>query len=412
MGETRQNFKNADDWEKKYRPMMHGHGIRVRNNGTLFDRQGEDRKFVHRMEREFIWSVFHNGVLEYIQAGRHNDSNVVGYLITDNPVLFADLNSKFAIGYHAIDWNAFEHPSEPKLATEEVIDGGNVTVPVPEILAPAEQSAASVEKVEAEPACPEMAPGGEDKKSQVPAIGEKKDKAANPVMRLVGSFRRKTEDNRPIPASKAVEDPCAVPVSVPDAPTPQEPVPARVVAPLPPEMPPAVTTTPAPIPATAQAPRPARPAAAPKPKPRFARPKLSPLPFPQLAPLSTPGPDPLPTPPPKPVIVTAATVNIQVKPTLPQAKPPTATPAADPLPSPDTSAAAATAVQVRVRYLPIGTDAAKLDLQVYGPWPHATECKDCCGTGNFAGVIVGLIACECCEGRGWNPPADLVVSVK
>jgi hypothetical protein len=50
MSETREDFKDAADWEKKYRPIKRGNGTRLRNNGTLFDRQGDDRKFVNRME--------------------------------------------------------------------------------------------------------------------------------------------------------------------------------------------------------------------------------------------------------------------------------------------------------------------------------------------------------------------------
>ncbi len=415
MSKTRENFKDAADWEKKYRPIRHGTGTRVRSNGTLFDRQGEHRRFVITMEREFVWSVFHNGFFEYIQAGLHKDSDVVGYLVTDNPVLFADLASKFAIGYHMIDWPAFEHRGVLELATEEVLDIGDVTAVRQEIEVPGEQPAASVQKVEAELVGEEIASGCKDEKAPTYAIvpAKRKDRTPNSVKRLVGSFRRMTEERKPMLSRETVEEPRSVLAAAPETPVSPSPTLAPVSELLPPEMPPAITPTPA------QIPGPGRPTSVLRPKSRFARPrpKPAPQPFPQFAPPSTPAPDPQPTPKPTPVqVIVASSVSLRTKTIIPPATPPPPTPAADPLPLPDTSAAMAKALQVRVRYLPFGIDAAKLDQQVYGPWPNAIECKVCCGNGYFGGVVVGLIACDDCEGRGWNPPpgtpAELAVPVK
>ncbi len=155
----------------------------MRNNGTLFDRHGEDRKFVNRMEREFIWSVCHNGYFEYVQAGIHNDSNVIGYLVTDNPVLFADLNSKFAIGFPMIDWNTFERCGEPEVTSEANLDIGHVTSAAPEFETPAKQHAASVQKIETEPARAEIVSGGKEKKTKAPSPDKKKDRTPNSVKR-------------------------------------------------------------------------------------------------------------------------------------------------------------------------------------------------------------------------------------
>ncbi len=73
-------------------------------------------------------------------------------------------------------------------------------------------------------------------------------------------------------------------------------------------------------------------------------------------------------------------------------------------------------MQQKVRYLPFGIDASKLDRQVYGAWPNAIVCKDCGGTGYAARVVVGLIPCDECDGRGWNPPpgapSEITVSMK
>jgi len=438
MDETRQDFKDADDWAHKYRPIVHGLGIGLRSNGTLFDLQGEDRKFVNRMEREFIWSVFHNGSLEYIQAGRHNGSSVVGFLVTDNPVLFADLNSKFAIGPHAVDWNAFEQPGKQKPAAQETIDPGNVSPATPEIKALPEELPPIVDKLDADPARLEAVPVSNEQLAPAPGLKMEVSKTSNSMKRLFGSFRRKAVDNQKIPVGKPVEVPCTAPAVIApsdDLLAPPEPVPSPVMASLPPErqpyplpetapvpaadpvpvperglaspfpeMPPAIASATAPASDEKPIPKPARPVAVPRPRSRFARPKPVPQPFQQLAPSSTPAPDPLPTPIPIPVpAITAATILLKPKATIRVAAPPAPTPAADPLPSPDTSAAAK-AMQVRVRYLPIGPDAAKLDFQVYGPWPMTTDCKDCGATGYSAGIVIGLVPCEECEGRGWNPP--------
>jgi hypothetical protein len=413
MSETRENFKDAADWEKKYRPIRRGTGTRVRSNGTLFDRQGEHRRFVITMEREFVWSVFHNGFFEYIQAGLHKDSDVVGYLVTDNPVLFADLTSKFAIGYHMIDWTALAHRGEP--GCEEPMDLGDVSAVTRIIDAPSEMPAASVQKVEVELVCEEIASRSKDERPSThePVPGKRKDRTPNSVKRLVGSFRRKTEEKRPMSSRETVEEPRSVLAAAPETPVSPSPTLAPVSELLPPEMPLVITPTPA------QMPAPGRPTSVLRPKSRFARPrpKPAPLPFPQFAPPSTPAPDPQPTPKPTPVqVIVASSVSLKPKTIIPPATPPAHTPAADPLPLPDTSAATAMALQVRVRYLPFGIDAAKLDQQVYGPWPNAIECKVCGGSGYFGGVVVGLIACDDCEGRGWNPPpgtpAELVVPVK
>lgn len=435
MDETRQDFKDADDWAHKYRPIVHGLGIGLRSNGTLFDLQGEDRKFVNRMEREFIWSVFHNGSLEYIQAGRHHDSSVVGFLVTDNPVLFADLNFRFAIGPHAIDWNAFEQPAEQTPAAQATIDSSSFSPAAPEIKAPIEQPASNVYTLEADLARPEVVSVSNEELAPAPELKTKENKASNSMKRLLGSFRRKAVDNQNIPSSKPVEIPFNAPAVVAPPEIPPEPLPAPVMTSLPlgrqtcplpatapvlsvgpgpvperdfgnpfPEMPPAIASATAPASDGKPAPKPARPASIRRPRSRFARPKPVPQPFLQLAPSSTPAPDPLPTPIPIPVpAITAATILLKPKATIRITAAPAPTPAADPLPSPDTSAAAK-AMQVRVRYLPIGPDAAKLDLQVYGPWPMTTDCKDCGATGYSAGIVIGLVPCEGCEGRGWNPP--------
>jgi hypothetical protein len=352
------------------------------------------------MEREFVWSVFQNGDFEYIQAGRHNDSNVVGYLVTNDPVLFADLKSKFAIGSETFASKTFEQRGEAALATPEVLAIDEVTVAEPEIEIPVEQPAVSIQKLDAELACTEIASCGKEEKSptQEPSPDKKKNRTPNYMKRLVGSFRRKTEMTRPMPTSEAVEELCTAPVVVQVSPVLPEPIPATVAAPLSTEMPPSITPAPAPIPADTEASTPghlasslapempeviaatpvqkpthARQAPAPRSRSRFARPKAAPLPFPLLA--------------------------------------PSPTPAADPLPLPDTSVAAAKAAQVRVRYLPFGTDAAKLDRQVYGSWPNAVQCKDCGGTGYPSGVVVGLMPCDECDGRGWNPPMGAPIEI-
>jgi hypothetical protein len=56
-----------------------------------------------------------------------------------------------------------------------------------------------------------------------------------------------------------------------------------------------------------------------------------------------------------------------------------------------------------MRKLPVGRPDAEWDFKTYGIWPDATLCKGCGGSGHFAGVKIGLIECEDCEGRGWNP---------
>ena len=58
------------------------------------------------------------------------------------------------------------------------------------------------------------------------------------------------------------------------------------------------------------------------------------------------------------------------------------------------------------RTLPVGTPSACIDGQTFGPWPHAIECKDCIGTGNFYGNDEDddYLPCDECAGRGWNPP--------
>ncbi len=110
MLETKADFQSAEEWAFRYRPLKHGRGADECVGGTLFDVEGEDFKFVARMDKEFVWSLFNNGHFDYIENGLN--SGAIGYLVSDNPVRFAEISTKFAIGYDQIDWNAFERAQE------------------------------------------------------------------------------------------------------------------------------------------------------------------------------------------------------------------------------------------------------------------------------------------------------------
>ncbi len=129
MLETKSDFQSAEEWAIRYCPLKHRRGKSECVGGTLFDVGGEDLKFVTRMDKEFVWSVFNNGCFDYIENGL--DSGAIGYLVSDNPVRFAEISTKFAIGYDQIDWNVFERVQEDgHLAVEddESIEGLNGSV--------------------------------------------------------------------------------------------------------------------------------------------------------------------------------------------------------------------------------------------------------------------------------------------
>jgi len=420
MSETPADYKDAIDWEKKYCPIKRGNGVRLRNNGTLFDLQGEDRKFINRMDPEFIWSVFDNGSFEYIQAGKRNDRNVIGYLVTDNPVFFADLDTKFAI-----DSKTIERGGVAEFAIEDARDTGDVIAAAPEIEAPTEQPSAKVLEVTPELASVDVAPNHREVKSPTPSsAATKKDRTPNPVTRLVSSFLRKTREKRTMQTSRAAEELSAVPVAPPETPVSPSPTPALLSAPVPPQMSPTIAPTPVPNPEPVAVP--SAPEAQQEVAPMATRISVAvSAPEPQERPPAiTPDPTPIPGAASVPALSRPVLVSRpRPRPTRPKTAElsfplfaPSSTPAPDPRPAPDTSVAAAKAVEVRVRYLPFGIDATKLDRQVYGPWPNAVVCKDCKGTGYSSGIVVGLIACNECDGRGWNPPyggaTEITVTVK
>lgn len=107
-------FENAADWARRYRPIRKPNGSNTRCGGTVFGQSHEDRQFLGRIDPEFIWTLCsYKGVFEYIQAGRRSGADVVGYLVTDDPVLFADRNTRFAIGWDTIDWECLNEGTAP-----------------------------------------------------------------------------------------------------------------------------------------------------------------------------------------------------------------------------------------------------------------------------------------------------------
>jgi len=115
--ETRSDFQSAEVWAKIYRPIKQRNRVDKRVGGTLFDASGVDGAFVARMDKEFVWSVFNAGFFDYVQNGLAEDA--VGYLVSDNPVLFKDLNIKFAIGYDDIDWGDFDQFQEAMVTVDD-----------------------------------------------------------------------------------------------------------------------------------------------------------------------------------------------------------------------------------------------------------------------------------------------------
>jgi hypothetical protein len=335
----------------------------------VFGHSHEDRQFLGRIDPEFIWTLCnYKGVFEYIQAGRQSGADVVGYLVTDDPVLFADRNTRFAIGWDTIDW--------------ECLNEG--TAPVPVHQQPEQESP---QEVPASPALvfrPVEHMLGKVFRKPFPISDHGQPDAIHEGRK---NFRPLDRGESPSPGfSAGPEREAVATVSEDTLPVhPSDTLSREVDQP---------TTV---APQSSRQPRPQRPKPLNMPKS---------LPIPSMAPPETPAPDPKP----KQHSVQPADMQLpvtqEVKPDpIPlSSAPPPETPAPDP--KPKVAPVSQKPRKTVTRYLPIGRDQARLDLACFGVWPRSTPCTHCRGTGFLADVHRGQLECDRCDGRGWNPAPD------
>lgn len=417
---SRKSFRAAAEWAATYQPVRRKAGGPIHAGGTLFGLGKSDQSFLLTVDREFIWTVFSASSIEYIVAGKRKGANVLGYLVTDNPVLLREVNRRWAIDYERIDWDEWERQGQE---ANKDAPSGNATSRTPS----------------GEPTAPDPSdghakrnPGGitaplhKAFERAASAVLDHLAATVTPTARKTG-FEEIQREAKPAPSARPAAEPSisasapiafseTVPSATPLIPPPPAPAkkraprakkPARHIEEPPapnlpfPEPATAETLPPKPVPAVAY-PKPPRP----KPRPR----PVLPLP-PSLPPPIPSGPDPLPTPPaPRPKLIKVDLATLPEKEiAIPLSAPPPTTANPDPLPTP---APPPMPRRFRTRTLPIGASAAQLDQDVFGAWPGAVRCQRCHASGFVREEHSGLAACEACDGRGWNPPQDSPLELK
>lgn len=421
---ARTSFKNAADWKTAYRPTLHAGHNATRCGATLFGLSSADRSYLLTVDQEFVWTVISVRSFEYIVPGKKQGSRVIGYLITDNPVLLRDLESRWAIGYTLIDWDKWEQeqearkqskpPSSAPIAAEA--PAPKPATPKRPVAAPLGQAlkkavSAVMEKLEP-PSMPASPKDGVKETQAATAPAFSAESVSDKTAPKATPTKAASAETAPVETASlsvaAAERPQAVVAEASSAVVRATPASPRIA---PPEAPPAPEPAlfpdlPAPLAPTklrttkkhtpkTSFPKPPRPK--PRPKPQL------PLP-PELPPPTPAAPDPLPTPPVTPEMLAARSEAIVRPRTMaPPFTPPSETPGPDPLPAPPPPRPKR---RSRLRILPVGTDAAQLDFSVFGSWPGAQPCDHCAASGFVGSARQGLTACEACDGRGWNPPLD------
>jgi hypothetical protein len=423
MLETKSDFQSAEEWAKKYRPLKRSGNRPARVGGTLFDDlTGTEGKFIRSEERQFVWSVFSNGYFEFIQNGLIQGA--VGYLLSDNPELTKDQGLKFAIGYDSIDWNAFErfqngetmvaeeakaeeiadrldHDNEAEHDDSEedvTVEPAAVAVFDEDETAVTESPIQEIESLEAVPL--------EGVHHEPGALSESPDKTEEEALTEIAAETEVIEDER---SSAEYEYPPAEHYyqegtyleTEPIAVAPVEPVAEEYSDEVQPDDtlqagPEASYNPPAVIPEVESVEDPhydplvteVAPASAeeyPETEKHTVE-VLEELPYSLVEPTTSdiePGPQAPEEYQHAPEAIAEEPQQWAIESVV-----------EDPAPEP----------QALVRQLPFDYEAARLDYDIYGEWPGATQCKSCCGSGFYAGITMTGIGCPDCAERGWNPP--------
>lgn len=415
--ETKSDFRSGEEWAKNYRPIKRSGDRPARVGGTLFDDlSGTEGKYVHQMDREFVWSVFSNGYFEYIQNGL--TTGAIGYLVSDNPERFKDQHLRFAIGYDGIDWDAFERFQNggstvvEEANTEEFeADGDNLDGSIEAVTAEpvADPVGDEVEAADREPLTQDseaLAALPEPEAADLPVAPHETEEEALTAIAIDSAVAEEEH------SSAEYEYPPAEPhypgVAWHDPYLETDPAAVEPVEPL------AEVYSGEVQPDETQQSEPDVSYDLPTAEPETETVEHSPIEeyvegeshhefsssqvessygeFEQVPALVQPEQeyqDPSECEPP------TEYQNVQEAiAEAPQQR--LAEPVVlEPEPAPP---------QVLIRELPFGYEAARLDFDIYGGWPGAFQCKSCRGNGFYAGVRMCGIECPDCVGRGWNIP--------